>query len=649
MDATDKGHTGLASYYTEKGEPPACGSAPAWPASTGSTPATSSPPTDAEPVRIRAPPAGQASAPRRSTNGSAGPTSRPRPRRSTRLRPGWHAVQGLRERRQRVPGRGRQAARGLQRGRRPARRLAGPGRGAGPDPHRGRPGVLPRRARPRARRRARAGRHDRQALPAQDQRRRRLRPHLLPGQERLGAVGARRPATAAADRAGPPGRDQRRAGLHREQGSVHPRRAPTASARSTSAAWSPPRSPTATPAPATPTSTPTSRSRTRSRPSTAEVARDRRPGAVQGQVSASETYNTALERHLGDALGRAVRGASERRRAQAAGARDRRRRPRPERPVLQAPASVEARRKVLAAEFQRTHGRPPTPVETLQLAQQATLETREAKHEPRSLAEQREAWHAEAVEVLGQPAAAAARWSTRALQPDRGRPRADLPTRRGSPRPPTASSTTMEGGRATWQYWHVYAEAQRQVRAANVPTDQISPARRPAGRARSSTAARCASPSPSTTSPSPHELRRVDGSSVYTVGGVHLFTSAKVLAAEQRLVAAAGRRDGYAVRSPASTWRCWNRPPTASPSTPGRPPWSPRWPPPAPGCSWRSHPPDPARPPRCAPSPAPGPTAGGNVDRPRPLSRRRRRPDDLDGRPDRRPRPTRLAKLTHSL
>ena len=34
LDATEKGHVGLASYYTERGEPPGCGSAPAWPAST---------------------------------------------------------------------------------------------------------------------------------------------------------------------------------------------------------------------------------------------------------------------------------------------------------------------------------------------------------------------------------------------------------------------------------------------------------------------------------------------------------------------------------------------------------------------------------------------------------------------------------------
>src|SRR3546814_6124047 len=66
-------------------------------------------------------------------------------------------------------------------------------------------------------------------------------------------------------------------------------------------------------------------------------------------------------------------------------------------------ANVEDRRKVLAAAFQATHGRPPTPVETIQLSQQATLETREAKHEPRSLAEQRETWSREAIEVLGTP------------------------------------------------------------------------------------------------------------------------------------------------------------------------------------------------------------------------------------------------------
>jgi hypothetical protein len=42
----------------------------------------------------------------------------------------------------------------------------------------------------------------------------------------------------------------------------------------------------------------------------------------------------------------------------------------------------------------------------------------------------------------------------------------------------------------------------------------------------------------------PAGLRRSDGSSVYTVAGSDLFTSARILAAEQRLVGVAARTDG---------------------------------------------------------------------------------------------------------
>jgi hypothetical protein len=62
---------------------------------------------------------------------------------------------------------------------------------------------------------------------------------------------------------------------------------------------------------------------------------------------------------------------------------------------------IKVRQGELAARFQRDHGRPPTPVEALQLAQQATLEIRDAKHEPRTLAEQRTTWLAQAAATLG--------------------------------------------------------------------------------------------------------------------------------------------------------------------------------------------------------------------------------------------------------
>ena len=49
----------------------------------------------------------------------------------------------------------------------------------------------------------------------------------------------------------------------------------------------------------------------------------------------------------------------------------------------------------------------------------------------------------------------------------------------------------------------------------------------------------------------PEALRRVDGSSVYTVAGAALYTSQRILDAEQRLVAAAGRHDGASVEQAA--------------------------------------------------------------------------------------------------
>ena len=103
----------------------------------------------------------------------------------------------------------------------------------------------------------------------------------------------------------------------------------------------------------------------------------------------------------------------------------------------------------------------------------------------------------------------------------------------------------MEQTRSTWQMWHVRAEAQRQVRTVDMPAEQantlvdllvdevlehrsVALAAAPDG------------------IEEPDVLRRVDGSSVYTVAGADLYTSQRILDAEQRLVTAAGttRRDG---------------------------------------------------------------------------------------------------------
>jgi hypothetical protein len=119
-------------------------------------------------------------------------------------------------------------------------------------------------------------------------------------------------------------------------------------------------------------------------------------------------YNTALEQHLRDNLGvrfaeRPGTDPTKRPIREVVGVD-----PRLNQRWSTRRALIEARRGELAIQFQHDHGRPPTPVEALHLAQQATLETRDAKHEPRSLAEQRATWLGEAAAVLGSSEAVAA-------------------------------------------------------------------------------------------------------------------------------------------------------------------------------------------------------------------------------------------------
>ncbi|MHB1011059.1 MAG: MobF family relaxase, partial [Propionibacteriaceae bacterium] len=254
----------------------------------------------------------------------------------------------------------------------------------------------------------------------------------------------------------------------------------------------------------------------------------------KGIVAASETYDTALVKLLErDGLAFEDRYTG---RDQA----------RPVREITGVPAAlnerwssrradIEAHRRVLVASFQREHGRPPTVVESVKLAQQATLATRDAKHEPRSLAEQRAAWHRQAVEVLGSETGLV-RMLGRVLIPGRvSVERAD------SAWFDLAAGRILEAVQArgaTWQDVHLRAEALRQVRRVDIRNDQvqaavdllvamakdrsISLARTPDGIAE------------------PASLRRASGDSVYTVAGTELFTSTAVLAAEHHLVDLAG-------------------------------------------------------------------------------------------------------------
>ena len=171
------------------------------------------------------------------------------------------------------------------------------------------------------------------------------------------------------------------------------------------------------------------------------------------------------------------------------------------------------------------------------------METRDAKHEPRSLAEQRGTWLGEAAAVLGGRAAVASMVQTAlASHPE-------IATIADSPWVAQTADhilSVIEASRSTWQMWHVRAEAQRQVRTTGVSVqragalvdllvDEVLQRRS------------IALAAPDDGIEEPGALRRVDGSSVYTVAGAALYTSQRILDAEQRLLTAAGGRDGSAV------------------------------------------------------------------------------------------------------
>ena len=258
------------------------------------------------------------------------------------------------------------------------------------------------------------------------------------------------------------------------------------------------------------------------------------------KVAASEHYNTRIEAELVERLGvefaerdepsggkvpvREIRGVSttltkfwSRRRA-----------------------DITARQGELATEFQKTFGRPPTAVEALWQAERANLETRAPKHEPRSERDQRAAWRAEADDVMGNPAEVD-EMTARAI----GRRRTKRkPTRDWVEDAAAATVDAVEKSRATWNVWHLLAEAQRQTRTSGITRDQVDGAVSEIVEAAISRSVRLGVDDPVA---EPAQLRRPDGASVYDVHGSTLYTSASVLSAEKQLLALAARSGAHAL------------------------------------------------------------------------------------------------------
>jgi len=204
---------------------------------------------------------------------------------------------------------------------------------------------------------------------------------------------------------------------------------------------------------------------------------------------------------------------------------------------------IEQRKAELVAEFRQRHGRAPSPKEGIALAQQANLDTRAAKHEPRALADQRQAWAEQAAAVLGSAKGIGhiigevimgRRERTRTLDEAQVERMADQLV------------ATLEGARARFQPPHIEAEAKRIVRAAEVDPDLVGDAiSRVVGAVLDPRRTVALDRQDPVTEPL--ALRTQDGLSIYETPLSRVYSTPRILSAEQRLVEQARRVDGRVV------------------------------------------------------------------------------------------------------
>lgn len=266
-------------------------------------------------------------------------------------------------------------------------------------------------------------------------------------------------------------------------------------------------------------------------------------------VAASERYNTRLEAQLGHRLGVEFRDRTVR-----PGAR-------PVRELVGIPEQLVTawssrrvrivdRSAELTAKFRETYGREPTVAEGLALAQQATLGTRPAKHGPRSEAEQRHTWRAQAEALLG--AGTGERIVGRAVSRQRPAPVDQVVSEYWASWAAVEAVHTVSGERAVFGTQHVRAELERLARTAGLPLHGIDDAIEQAlmlalSKQMSVPIGSDGASAPEVRPVEPAALRRRDGTSVYDTAHTQRYTTRDVLAAEETILTAAAETDGRRV------------------------------------------------------------------------------------------------------
>jgi len=266
-------------------------------------------------------------------------------------------------------------------------------------------------------------------------------------------------------------------------------------------------------------------------------------------VTMSERYNTRFE----DAMRRRLGVVFEPRTG-----RDEAGRKRPVREVAGvAPELVEAfstRRKQVeknlgrhVEQFRARTGREPDAGQLLRLCEDATLDGRPAKAAAVPFAEQLTGWRSRAVEVIGGRRVERVERDTLGTVSESVVSEAvQLPAGQVDALAGQVLAR-VEESRATWTRWNVEAEVERATRALHAQTPAARQLMVGAVVDRALHPERALSLTPPALVDEPEQLRRSDGQSVFTRRGAGRFTSARILAAEQHLVAAGSEFGGPVV------------------------------------------------------------------------------------------------------
>lgn len=200
----------------------------------------------------------------------------------------------------------------------------------------------------------------------------------------------------------------------------------------------------------------------------------------------------------------------------------------------------------LAAAYRQRLGREPALPAAHELAQQATLETRERKKAARAGDALREEWRATLLRRFGPDAQRRIANTVPARVPSQ---RASAPV--DVPELAQRVIQEVEAARATWTRWNVLAQAERLLRTVPLPGAQAHDTLVPqvVDRALAALSIRIDAPS---FLREPASLRRADGEPVFAEHAAQRYTSRTILDAEARLLDAARlwspvRRDGQVV------------------------------------------------------------------------------------------------------